>query len=158
MDPAVPSEVGPILGCASHLASSLYIYIYTWRFAKIGVPLNHPFYRTFLYKPSIYGNHHLWNPPYISYHIYHIISYHIRSYHILSYHIISYIYIYYIITLYNPYNPMFDYCGFSHTFFAARRSCCGSIRASKDSGAARWRFSAEIGELDSAIGSTIYNR
>ena len=91
---------------------------------------------------------------------YHIISYHIISYHIISYHIISYIYIHtyihYIITLYNPYNPMFDYCGFSHTFFAARRSCCGSIRASKDSGvSARGRFSAEIGELDSAIGSTI---
>ena len=125
--------------------------------------INHPFMET-----TICGTPHIYIYIYIfhiiSYHIisyhtilYHIISYHIISYHIISYHIISYhiyIYIYYI-TLYNPYNPMFDYCGFSHTFFAARRSCCGSIRASKDSGAARWRFSAEIGELDSAIGSTI---
>ena len=109
--------------------------------------INHPFMET-----TICGTPHIYIY-FISYHIisYHIISYHIRSYHIISDHII---YIYYI-TLYNPYNPMFDYCGFSHTFFAARRSCCGSIRASKDSGAARWRFSAEIGELDSAIGSTI---
>jgi hypothetical protein len=65
-----------------------------WRFAKIGVPLNHPCYRTFLYKPSIYGNHHLWNPH--KYHIIYIISYHIISDHIISYHIISYhIYILY---------------------------------------------------------------
>ena len=111
--------------------------------------INHPFMET-----TICGTPHIYI--YISYHIisYHTILYHIISDHIISYQIISYIYIYYI-TLYNPYNPMFDYCGFSHTFFAARRSCCGSIRASKDSGAARWRFSAEIGELDSAIGSTI---
>ena len=109
--------------------------------------INHPFMETTICGTPIYI--------YI-FHIisYHTILYHIISDHIISYQIISYIYIYYI-TLYNPYNPMFDYCGFSHTFFAARRSCCGSIRASKDSGAARWRFSAEIGELDSAIGSTI---
>ena len=32
----------------------LYIYVYTWRFPKIGVPPNHPFDRIFHYKAFSY--------------------------------------------------------------------------------------------------------
>ena len=40
---------------------------FIWRFPEMGLPPNHQFLSDFHYKPSIWGYHHLWKPPYGEY-------------------------------------------------------------------------------------------